>query len=238
MSVRYALATDRGSVRENNEDCVRAVPERGLFVVADGMGGHAGGEIASHVAVETFVQELMRKDVPRRIRDEHALMHRAVQAANDAVLDAAREHRLPGMGTTLTAAVLRGRTATIAHIGDSRAYLAGKELRPLTGDHTVVALLVQSGVITASEAHVHPDRHVLTHALGTQSRVECEVLQRRIPKGSRLLLCSDGLHDVVPADDILAIALQDDLERAAQRMVESAKACGGPDNITLILIEP
>jgi protein phosphatase len=237
VSSRHALRTDVGLVRENNEDFAGAFPERGLYVVADGMGGHLGGEIASRLAVETLAAALHEHPQPRRISDEQDALCEAVQQANQAVLRESQGRRLFGMGTTLTALVLRGHTATLAHIGDSRAYLLHRgELAQLTGDHTVIAMLVEAGEMDPTEAHAHPDRHLLTQAVGTAELVKPDILQTLLPQGARLLLCTDGLHDVVPAAEICRLAGEPELDRAADALIEAAHARGAPDNITVLLV--
>jgi protein phosphatase len=238
VTLRCAVASDSGQLRENNEDAARALPDSGLFVVADGMGGHIAGEVASRVASDAIVDVVCSGSSPRRIRDESSRLGEAVIAANSAVRREADRLELVGMGTTLTALLIRGSTATIAHIGDSRAYLVRKgELRQLTRDHTLVSLLIDSGVIQPEEAALHPERHVLTQAIGTQATVHPEVRQFRFAKGSRFLLSSDGLHDVVPADGILDLAQRPDLEEAARSLVDAANAHGGPDNITVVMVD-
>jgi len=197
LSARHALVSDRGCVRENNEDHARAVPERGLYVVADGMGGHVAGEVASALAVASFVEAVCAHLRPRRVADEQARLGEACLVANRAVLREATTRDLHGMGTTLTGVLVRGRTLTVAHVGDSRAYFVRpRSLQPITRDHTMVALLVENGVIPAEQAHQHPDLHVLTQALGTSEILEPDLIQVRIPRDARLLLSSDGLHDV------------------------------------------
>jgi protein phosphatase len=239
VSLRYALASDCGRERDNNEDHALVVPELGLFVVADGMGGHAAGEVASRIAGETLAEVMRRRKRPRRIRDEAPLLGEAVLVANMAVTRAAEVEELHGMGTTLTAVHVRSRTATLAHVGDSRACLIHRgKLRRLTRDHTLVSLLVQSGDLAPEEAQDHPERHVLTQAIGPQASIEPEIRQVRLPRGSRILLSTDGLHEVVPEAQLVALASQPDLEAAVTALVESANALGGPDNITVILIEP
>jgi len=235
--MRYALATDVGSLRENNEDRARALPEQGIFVVADGMGGHIAGEIASQVAVDGFVEAVTRQKRPRRIRDEVPLLAEAAQAANTAVVEAAESQGLIGMGTTLTGVIIRGRTVTLAHVGDSRAYLANRKIRLLTRDHTMAALLVHSGVLSEAEAMQHPDRHVLTQAVGTARHIEPDAFQVRMPRATQLLLCTDGLYDVVPEEEIRKLVRSGDLEHGARALIEAANANGGPDNITVILVE-
>jgi protein phosphatase len=239
VSARFALLSDRGCVRENNEDHARAVPERGLYVVADGMGGHVAGEVASAVAVSNFVDTVCARPRPRRISEETELLGEACLSANRAVLREAIARDLHGMGTTLTGLLVRGRSIAVAHVGDSRAYFVKpRELQAITRDHTIVALLVENGVLAAEDAHNHPDRHVLTQALGTNESVEPDVFQLRIPRDARLLLTSDGLHDVLPQGRIHELALTPDLDQAAAALVDAAKQSGGPDNITVLLVEP
>ncbi len=237
--MRYQLLSDRGSERDNNEDFMGALPQRGLFVIADGMGGHVAGEVASHVSVERFLACVDKQPRPARIREECQVLAQAITAANDAVLRKSHEEGLHGMGTTLTAVLVRGRTAVLAHIGDTRAYFVReRSLRAITSDHTVVSLMVRSGLLDEEEAHEHPDRHILLQALGTQATLEPDVFLARIPLDSRILLSTDGLHDVVPSDEILKCARERSLEHAASSLIAAANARGGPDNITVVLIEP
>ena len=237
--MKYALLSDTGQARENNEDCARALPERGLFVIADGMGGHVAGEVASRVATESFILSVEKHPRPRRIRQESAVLAHALDEANQAVLSEAHSSELHGMGTTLTAALIRGRTLSVAHLGDTRAYFVREQmLRLVTKDHTVVGLMVRSGLLDEEEARMHPERHMLLQALGTQEEIEPDVFQVRIPARARILLSSDGLHDVVPSEEILECARVADLKQAARGLVNVANARGGPDNVTVLLIDP
>ena len=238
LSYACALETDTGRVRENNEDFAIALPEAGLFVVADGMGGHAAGEVASHLAVETLVARTTSRQIPKRIRDEVPLLGDAITAANLAVYEKAQQPGLGGMGTTLTAALIRGRTLTLAHVGDSRAYLQSKNsLRQLTHDQTLVALLIEQGKLPPDAHSNHPDRHVLTQAIGSLSETEPELLQVRLPGAARLLLCSDGLHDVVSERELGTLVARADLDAAARALVQRANDLGGPDNVTVLLVQ-
>jgi protein phosphatase len=237
--MRYALLSDRGRTRENNEDRALALPAVGLFVIADGMGGHVAGEVASRLAVESFAAAFEQQPRPRRTRDEAARLERALGQANTAVLQEAQRASLHGMGTTLTAVLVRGRSAVLAHVGDTRAYFVRPQLlQRVTRDHTVVDLMQRSGLLGEEAARVHPERHMLLQALGTQEELEPDVFQARIPGSARILLSSDGLHDVVPAAELLACALQRDLDQAVKELVAAANAHGGPDNVTALLIEP
>ncbi|MFQ5699429.1 MAG: PP2C family protein-serine/threonine phosphatase [Myxococcota bacterium] len=239
MSLRYAAASDSGPQRTANEDSLRTLPELGLFIVADGMGGHVAGEVASRIASDAVVHVVRSTESPDRIRDEAERLGEALIACNQAVLREADRLNLAGMGTTLTALLVRGSTVTMAHVGDTRAYLVlPEELRQLTKDHTLVNLLVDSGAIELREVATHPERHVLTQAIGTQSSVQPDVIQLRVSPESRILLSSDGLHDVVPPDRIHELASAPELDAIPQSLIAAANQLGGPDNITAILVEP
>lgn len=239
MTARYALATDFGRERENNEDAAQALPDIGLFVIADGMGGHVAGEVASRIAIESVVNTIKGNGPTPDLADDARLLTESTLEANAAVLREAEERGLKGMGTTLTTLRIRSRTATVSHVGDSRVYfLKDGQLSALTRDHNIASLLVDQGLITAEDARNHPERHMLTQAVGTQEEVEPDMVQKRIPKNTRILLSTDGLHDVVPSEEIAEIAGGADLEAAAQTLIERANGYGGPDNITVILIDP
>ena len=229
MKVEVGSATDIGRVRERNEDSVLVDPP--LYVVADGMGGHRGGQVASQVALETM--ETLSTE-SRGSLAEH------VRQANRAVWDRSEEdEQLSGMGTTLTAARIEGGSALIAHVGDSRAYLLREGvLRQLTTDHTLVARMVKSGEISEAEADVHPHKNVLTRALGTDEQVEVDEDSIALADGDRLLLCSDGLTGMVTEDQIQAILENSDQpQQAADRLVKAANRAGGVDNISVVVID-
>ena len=229
MRIEVGSATDIGRVRERNEDSILVEPP--LYVVADGMGGHRGGQVASQLALETL-EELAAGDGGSLA--EH------VRRANRAVWDRALEdERLAGMGTTLTAARIEGSSALIAHVGDSRAYLLREGmLRQLTTDHTLVARMVGSGEITEAEADVHPHKNVLTRAIGTDEQVEVDEDTVELEAGDRLLLCSDGLTGMVTEDQIQAILEHSDgATQAADRLVKAANRAGGIDNISVVVLD-
>jgi serine/threonine protein phosphatase PrpC len=229
MKIEVGSTTDIGRVRERNEDSVLVDPP--LYVVADGMGGHRGGQVASQVALETM-EELAAED--RGSLADH------VRRANRAVWDrSVADERLSGMGTTLTAARIEGATALIAHVGDSRAYLLRDgRFRQLTTDHTLVGRMVKSGEITEAEAEVHPHKNVLTRALGTDEQVEVDEDSIALVDGDRLLICSDGLTGMVTEDQIQAILENSDHpQQAADRLVKAANRAGGIDNITVVVID-
>jgi protein phosphatase len=229
MKIEVGSATDIGRVRERNEDSMLVDPP--LDVVADGMGGHRGGQVASQVALEAM-EELETGDGGSLA--EH------VRRANRAVWDrSVEDERLSGMGTTLTAARIDGGSALIAHVGDSRAYLLRDgSLRQLTTDHTLVARMVRSGEITEAEAEVHPHKNVLTRALGTDEQVEVDEDSIALVDGDRLLLCSDGLTGMVTEDQIQAILeTSEQPQQAADRLVKAANRAGGIDNITVVVLD-
>jgi serine/threonine protein phosphatase PrpC len=231
MRIDVGVATDLGKVREGNEDSYLVDPPLLLYAVADGMGGHRGGEVASHLALET-VESLARAGTG-------TLAHQ-VQEANRTVFERSqRDRRVTGMGTTLTAARIVDDAVHLAHVGDSRAYLlrAGA-FRQLTEDHTLVNRMVKAGEITADEADVHPHRNVLTRALGTEPDVEVDETEVVLMDGDRLLLCSDGLFGMVTEDQIQAILENEpDPQRAADRLVVAANRAGGVDNITALVLD-
>ncbi|MBA3691107.1 MAG: Stp1/IreP family PP2C-type Ser/Thr phosphatase [Actinobacteria bacterium] len=229
MRLRAGVATDIGRVRERNDDSY--LVEEPLFAVADGMGGHKGGDVASQLALETL---------EAGFREQGGGLAQLIRDANVAVLERSRsDSAVRGMGTTLTAVVMKGTSALFAHVGDSRAYLlrAG-DLRQLTEDHTLVARMVRSGEISAAEAEVHPHRSVLTRALGTEADVDVDEFDVALTDGDRLLLCSDGLTGMVTEEQIVAIlSAAPDPQDAADRLVRAANRAGGVDNITVMVLD-
>ncbi|MFM8305472.1 MAG: Stp1/IreP family PP2C-type Ser/Thr phosphatase, partial [Actinomycetota bacterium] len=215
MTVRLITASrsDVGRIRRGNEDAFLVVDELRLVAVADGMGGHQAGEVASATAIAALRDELERGEP----------IDAAITAANDAVFtQAATDESLRGMGTTITAGTLRDRTLVIGHVGDSRAYLLRSgELRQLTTDHSVIAELIASGELTEAEARVDPRRSMITRALGIDAQVVVDVLEVDLEDGDRLLLCSDGLTTMV-GDPAIAEILggTDDRDQAAARLVD------------------
>jgi PPM family protein phosphatase len=229
MRYEVGVGTDIGRVRERNEDSFLVDPP--LYAVADGMGGHRGGDIASELALETV--ESSFRGATRPLAEQ-------VRDANRAVFERSMTDRdVSGMGTTLTAAVLDDGGAHLVHVGDSRAYLlrAGA-LRLLTEDHTLVNRMVKAGEITAEEAEVHPHRNVVTRALGTEPDVQVDEDDVPLLAGDRLLLCSDGLTNMVTEGQIQAILESTGSPQdAATRLIRAANRAGGVDNITVIVLE-
>ena len=205
-----------------------------LFVVADGMGGHEAGEVASAIAVET-----MREFAPRT-SDADALAE-AVRQANAAVLKGAEDGRgRPGMGTTMTAALVLDDEVIVAQVGDSRAYLLHNgSLKQVTRDHSLVADLIEQGRITEEEARYHPQRSVITRALGSDTNMDPDIYTFRVEKGDVLMLCSDGLSSMVTDDVIKETMLEHSLpDEMCNALVREALAAGGLDNVTVVVVEP
>lgn len=243
LRVEAGLASDPGCVRSVNEDALRVilpssageVARRGvLAVVCDGMGGHEAGEIASHLAIQTIIRRFEDE------RDPATSLVRSVQAANRAVHDtAAGNAKLRGMGTTCTAIVLRGGLAYCAHVGDSRLYLVRNgELFLMTEDHSAVMELVRKGVISRDEARHHPDKNVISRALGSHREVEVSSWPQpfTVSPNDVFLLCSDGLHDLVEDADLLVSAQDFAPQTACDRLVNLARERGGYDNISVAVL--
>jgi len=229
MKVSIGAATDIGQVREGNEDSFLVVAP--LYAVADGMGGHRGGEVASSLALET-VQGMFE-------RREGSLADQVVEA-NRAVFDRSQNDRsVSGMGTTLTAALVDGGRVHLVHVGDSRAYLLrGGELAQLTEDHTLVHRMVMEGEISQEEAETHPQRSILTRALGVDQSVQVDEGDVEVSDGDRLLLCTDGLTGMVPEGQIREILLESaDPQEAVEKLVKVANRAGGIDNITAVILD-
>ena len=229
MNVRVGAATDIGQVREGNEDSFLIVEP--LYAVADGMGGHRGGEVASSLALDT-VQGMFE-------RHEGSLAEQVAQA-NRAVFDRSQNDRsVSGMGTTLTAAQVDGSRVHLVHVGDSRAYLLRSgELTQITEDHTLVHRMVLEGEITEEEAETHPHRSILTRALGVDQNIQVDEGDLQVVPGDRLLLCTDGLTGMVPEGQIREILLETpDPQEAVDKLVKVANRAGGIDNITALILD-
>jgi serine/threonine protein phosphatase PrpC len=229
MKIEAGFATDVGRVREGNEDAYLVEPP--LYAVADGMGGHRGGDVASQLALAT-IEDLSKQG--------KGSLGEQVREANRLVFErAAEDRRLAGMGTTLTAAVISPEGAHLAHVGDSRAYmLRAGALRRLTEDHTLVNRMVRAGEISEKEAEQHPHRNVLVRALGTEPDVDVDEESVGLLDADRLVLCSDGLTGMVAEEQIQAILeAAATPQEAADRLVRTANRAGGVDNITVLVLD-
>lgn len=244
------LVTDVGMVREHNEDSAFMESTKGFFIVADGMGGHAAGEVASAMAVDsvrktlegssTEIEAFQKAPTDAGRRGIVQLLQNAVLSAHQAVFQRGQaESDKAGMGTTLDVVLVAGPEAFVAHVGDSRTYLIrdGKPSQ-ITTDHTVAEVLVIEGKLTIEEAQVSPLRTILVNAIGVSADVGVEMAHVTLKRGDRLLLCSDGLHDYFPADEEIAQRLSAvEPGKALAEMVELAKTRGGHDNITGVTVQ-
>jgi len=250
MEVKAFGLTHVGRQRQHNEDSFLVRDDAGLFLVADGMGGHAAGEIASRIAAESvaeFIEHTESEDGTWPYAYDETTtratnrLTAALKVANTRVLEAMRkDSRLRGMGTTVVACLVDGECASVAHVGDSRAYLVrGGELSRITDDHSWVFEQVQAGMISADEAERHPLRNVITRALGGALTVVPDASEVTLHQGDIFLLCSDGLTGMVPEDDILRLVLEneDDLEKACEALIDRANERGGYDNVTTVLVK-
>ena len=241
---------DTGLVRKLNEDSVfcstfdlrthSGIVSAGLFAVADGMGGHDAGEIASDLAIRIFQSECISGLLARSLTPGLPLMAAAFSKANSAVLEAAAERSLQGMGTTLTAALVIGQDMYLAHIGDSRCYIINtRETLQVTTDHSVVQELVDAGHISPPEALTHPRRNEITRVLGYSNNSLPDLVQIKLYAGDNVLLCSDGLCGVLPSDKIEETVLASlTPTQVCADLISQANLVGGPDNISVIVARP
>jgi PPM family protein phosphatase len=237
MKSQFAGLSDKGMVRSANQDAYHIDPEGRFFIVADGMGGHAGGEEASRIAIETTHTYLDRNWETEP--DTKNLLVQALIAANDAIVaDQETNAQRSDMGTTIVAILFRDDLVWSAHVGDSRLYrLRGEKLDAITEDDTWVARAMKLGQLNADEAKIHPLRHVLSHCLGRRDLRQINIQTQDVAPGDRVLLCSDGLTEEVPHDEIASHLQSGTIEQAAQALIDAAKQHGGSDNITVIIAQ-
>jgi protein phosphatase len=244
----YAI-TDVGIKRNHNEDCVGITPQFGFAVLADGMGGHNAGEVASAMAVDVVSRNLQGRlpkmneaqlDDQTGFTGESVLMRESIAMANEAIFETSQAKReCAGMGTTIVAAAFYADRITAAHVGDSRMYrLRGDKLSHVTEDHSLIQEQVRRGLLTADDARNSSIKNLVTRALGVEPNVEADIVEDIVQAGDVYLMCSDGLTDVVP-DEAIRLTLVEsikDLRKAAAQLVQLANDAGGPDNISVILI--
>jgi len=254
MKIQHAALSDPGKKRENNEDNYLALPDKGLFMVADGMGGHNAGELASATAVKTVAQQAerlpaleIRRSWWRRFFKRSKTnfnpvewLHQSLAEANAQIYQAAQgADDKKGMGTTVAVILTREQALLTAHVGDSRVYrFRDRRLSPLTQDHSLAQELVRQGVMTEAEALYSAPSNVLTRALGVRNTVAEDIIYHSVEPGDVFLLCSDGLYNMIDDDDIIRIISQDrsSLEDKTRQLVEASNQAGGEDNITVILV--
>ncbi|HVQ31072.1 MAG TPA: Stp1/IreP family PP2C-type Ser/Thr phosphatase [Vicinamibacteria bacterium] len=251
MKISYQAVTDVGRKRKGNEDRLFLNPEQRLFVVADGMGGHAAGEVASKVAVDSINEFVTLTGGDEEITWPFGLdetisydgnrLKTAIRHANRKVLEATREKtEYEGMATTVAAVLVDGDLANLGHVGDSRIYLwSGGELQQLTSDHSWVNEQLTNGVISAEQARNHPLRNVVTRALGGKLDLAVDMQVRKMTAGEMLLICSDGLTTMVPDEEMARLLGESggDVDKSAHALVDEANARGGEDNITVVLLK-
>lgn len=241
--------SDRGRTRKNNEDSFLLDDDIGLYAVADGIGGHSGGEVASGMAVDTL-REIVTAHLQRNASELSSLseggndnvvavIENAFRIANSRLIETGRKNPdLSGMGTTLTAVYLEGSDAHIAHIGDSRAYLLRNgELEQVTDDHGVVAEQVRAGLIRPDQARKSPYRHIITRALGIEQQIQSDHRTIAVRDDDVLLLCSDGLTEMVEDQEIERVLLRNDPASGVAKLIAAANDHGGVDNITVVIVK-
>lgn len=237
--------TDKGAVRKENQDAFRfLLSEREdtlCAILCDGMGGAQAGSIASTMAVDTFMSHAGNSlDSSSAPADMRQILMESVNYANIKVYDRSfADFTCMGMGCTLVAMLVNGKRCMVANVGDSRAYLLAKgSIQQISRDHSLVEEMVERGEITAEEARNHPRKNVITRAIGVEASVRCDIFDLKFPSGSRILLCSDGLSNLLSDKEILAISeANEDVEKAAQLMLELALERGAPDNVTVFIAE-
>lgn len=232
--MRWSQITEVGLVRKQNEDSICVIPDLAFFAVADGMGGHLAGEIASKMAIESITHQLKSGNM----KEIDKLLLEGVYLANAKIFSTARkETSYRGMGTTITAAVISKRQLILAHVGDSRAYIIrDRKIHLLTEDHSLAQEMVRNGGITKEQARAHPHRNVLTRALGTDLSVDVDLFKFNLENRDIVLLCSDGLSGLLEDSEILGLVSVNDPARAAQNLVDEALNRGGTDNISVIVV--
>ena len=233
-------ATDIGQKRKMNQDFLFTSGEPvgnlpNLFVVADGMGGHNAGDFASRYGVSVMV-ETVRRD---RNYNPVKIMRNGMEAANREVLAQSRQDSsMAGMGTTMVACTVVGGYVYVANVGDSRLYVAGDDLTQITQDHSLIAEMVRLGELTPEEGRHHPDKNIITRAIGTSDEVRVDFFDMKLESGNQILMCSDGLTNMVEDDRIFEILRGRKTDDVARALVDEANLNGGKDNIAVIVVEP
>lgn len=241
--MQYWGLSDPGCERTQNQDAFQMeILDRNtlLCVVCDGMGGAKSGNVASTLAVDVFTQEVKRSwnaDMDPEELDQ--MLEGAVKLANFTVFDQAQQfEEFTGMGTTLVAALIHGRYATFVNVGDSRGYCIDKEgIRQVTVDHSLVQMMVQRGELTPEKAKNYPGKNLITRAIGTESVVSCDIFHKKLERGSCVLLCSDGLSNIIDEQEILFEVVHGaEKGKCCERLLDIAKKRGAPDNVTSVLV--
>jgi len=238
LQIRFGTQSNQGMVRSSNEDSFAADPVKRLFLVADGMGGHAAGEVASQIAAATMTEVV--GPVNDSGEEFEEVLRAAAEAANSRIYETQREKpELAGMGSTLTALTFRDNLYYIAQVGDSRAYLLREgQLEQLTRDHSLVWHLFESGILRKEELSSHPQKNLITRSIGPHAQIEVDIERGDARPGDVYLLCSDGLTDVLSDDDICEIlsGVKKSPQEICDLLVDRANQNGGPDNVTAVVV--
>lgn len=232
--------TDKGQVRQLNQDYLYTSEKPvgnldNLFIVADGMGGHKAGDYASKFTVENVVELIEKSEETEPVK----IIEAAVEETNRRLLLEARDPELSGMGTTIVTCTIHGREACIANVGDSRLYIIDNTIRQITHDHSLVEEMVRMGEIAPENARIHPNKNIITRAIGAGDEVKIDFFQTELEENSIILMCSDGLTNMVDDEDIKFIVdRQRDVVEITESLINAANENGGKDNIAIIIIEP
>ena len=251
LKIRYAAASDPGRVRKNNEDVFLADPSLGIFAVADGMGGHAAGEVASSLAMDTLRESIAQRNQAHEspyppnqtavLSSPSNLLVKGIRLANQAIYQSSHEkEEYEGMGTTVVAVYFSDSSSVVAHVGDSRLYqIRGQKIEQVTEDHSIVWEQFRQGLISKAALSSSPMKNIVTRALGMNPTVDVDMKELSLQKGDLLLLCSDGLTDLILDEELVRTvnAASGDLEQACGDLISLANQRGGKDNITVLLIQ-
>ncbi|MGM0522677.1 MAG: Stp1/IreP family PP2C-type Ser/Thr phosphatase [Bacillota bacterium] len=238
----HVFITDQGRVRPYNEDAGGVVcnqDKQALYVIADGMGGHNAGDVASAMVLQYFQTHWPKERQLTRVDDVEHYLSQSIQTVNEQIYQKAKANdAYRGMGTTVVVVMIIDEMAVVAHVGDSRCYkISEAQMKQITKDHSLVNALVNAGEITEQEARIHPKKNILTRAVGTDDTIEVDVTIISCEPGEKLLLCTDGLTNKLTDEDILAIIQSvQTIDEAGEKLIAEANARGGEDNISLVLI--
>ncbi len=242
--MHYWGLTDPGCVRPQNQDVCQMEPlgrNSLLCVVCDGMGGAKSGNIASSLAADVFTQTVKDEwKASLSMEDTDSMLRQAIKLVNYTVFDQGRQFlEFAGMGTTLVAALIHGKQATVVNVGDSRAYhINDNGIRPITVDHSLVQMMLSRGELTPEQARSYPGKNLITRAIGTEPSVQCDIFHVPLTRGDNLLLCSDGLTNLLDEQELLfEVVHGPDRQDCCQRLLDIAKNRGAPDNVTCVLVQ-
>lgn len=239
--VKFGFKSDRGRVRDNNQDSYFVMPEEGIFLVADGVGGHTHGELASRTAMTDIAAFVRDNPIPAGAETELIKQYfcNLTELVNEHIYAIADEKAPRGMATTLIILYIDGSTAHALNVGDSRVYLIRDDIMTqITEDHTFVNTLVKRGIISEAEAKTHPDRNMITKAIGADRTIEPDFYTFSIKEGDIILMCTDGLYNEVSCDTVLQMVKEeDDMRKLCSDLVDKANSHGGGDNITVVSVK-